>query len=166
MKTLQVLRHAKSSRDDPGLDDHDRPLAARGRKACKRMAPALRDGPALLGHIFCSTALRARQTIERIARAIPETPVRWQADAKLYTFSADALLAWCRKLDDAVDDVLVVGHNPALTDLCNRLGDRELNNIPTCGFVRLELPISHWRDAGKRRGITSAVLVPKELPRR
>jgi len=166
MKTLQLLRHAKSSWDEPGLDDHDRPLAPRGQKACKRMGRALRDGPAQLAHIYCSTALRARQTIAAIAEAIGDKSLQWREDPALYTFSADDLLAWCRRLDDDLDCVLLVGHNPAFTDLCNLVGDPRVDNLPTCAFVRIELPIEHWRELGHMRGTISALLEPKKLPKK
>lgn len=137
MKTIHLIRYAKSSWDDESLADIDRPLNQRGIRACRVMAPHIRDAGCRFDHVFCSPAVRARSTIELLGKALPDVDVRWQIAKELYTFESDDLLAWCRKLDESFADVVIIGHNPALTDFCHALGDRHLNKIPTCGYVRL-----------------------------
>lgn len=159
MKKLHLLRHAKSSWGHPGLADHDRPLARRGLRACDRMAEPLVEAGCCFDRVFCSTAARAQQTLEAIAESLGKD-IHWNSDAALYTFSASALLDWCRRLDDALPEVLVVGHNPAITNLANGLGDHVIANVPTCGYLQLALQIDHWDDMVGCRGRIVTFLKP------
>jgi phosphohistidine phosphatase len=117
-RQLYVLRHAKSSWDEPGLDDHDRPLAPRGRRAVAALARHVEaDGihPAL---ILCSSARRARETLEGIGVA-----GRISVEPELYSANVDHLIARLRQIPDQTDSAMVVGHNPALQILVLRLAD-------------------------------------------
>jgi phosphohistidine phosphatase len=118
-KRLFVLRHAKSSWDDPGLDDHDRPLAPRGRRAASALAAHVRDegiDPAL---VLCSAARRTRETLEGVS-----PPGEWVIEPELYGASADDLLTRLRQVPEEVAAVMVIGHNPALQMLVLRLTSR------------------------------------------
>src|SRR5437764_6878294 len=115
MKRLYVLRHAKSSWDDPAASDHDRPLAPRGRKAAKATARHLREQRVEPELVLCSTARRARQTLERIEPSLGRRAVH--VERELYGASADELLERLRAVDDAVGSVMLIGHNPGLEDL-------------------------------------------------
>jgi phosphohistidine phosphatase len=164
MKTLHMLRHAKSSWDDPTLADVDRPLNGRGLKACSTMAGAMVESGCEFHNIFCSPAKRARSTIENIAAQLTGSDIRWQIDRDLYTFSAQDLLHWCHQLDDDLDQVMLVGHNPAITDFCNRLnrsGDY-VANVPTCGYVRLQIE-GVWSELGDNAASLELLLTPKML---
>jgi phosphohistidine phosphatase len=115
-KTLFLLRHAKSSWEDPGLADHDRPLAPRGRRAAKLIAEHLRRegvGPSL---VLCSSARRARETLDRVA---PDGEAR--IEGELYGASATDLLARLRRVPGGVESVMLIGHNPAIHALAVRL---------------------------------------------
>src|SRR5438552_8631588 len=126
MHHIFLLRHAKSSWDRPELSDHDRPLAPRGSRAADRMArhvSTLRPSPTL---VLCSSALRARQTMEPAAALLGDGAAVLVEDG-LYTFDAQVLLDRLRVVPESTGALLLVGHNPAMQDLTLRLaagGDR------------------------------------------
>lgn len=137
MKKLHLIRHAKSSWADPSLADKQRPLNKRGQKSCGVMAKLILSVGCHFDHVFCSSAVRAQLTIKLINKNLTGAEIQWQLDDELYTFESDDLLRWCQGLDDVMSEVVIVGHNPALTELCNRLTGCYLDNIPTCGYVQL-----------------------------
>ncbi|WP_114391842.1 SixA phosphatase family protein [Oleisolibacter albus] len=156
MKTLILLRHAKSDWSDPDLSDHDRPLNPRGRAAAAAMSEYLRaggEGPPALDGVLCSSARRARDTMERVLPAWPVPPVP-SIEPGLYLCGALALLERLRRLPDGVGRVLLVGHNPDLHDLACRLaitGGAEAlvalrQKYPTGALAELALPDGSWRD--------------------
>src|SRR5579871_5914818 len=104
-RQLHLLRHAKSSWDDPGLDDHDRPLAARGRRAAALVGACLRDDAIRPGLVLCSTARRARETLALLELAVPVS-----FEGQLYGASAGALLERLRRAPGDVAAVLLVAH--------------------------------------------------------
>ena len=159
MKRLQLLRHAKSSWDDPALADIDRPLNKRGKWACQTMAGVLARS-ADFSHVFCSPAKRAQATLTGLSEALRDG-LAWHTLDELYTFDAQALLPLVRALPDSAATVLLVGHNPALLDLANLLGDRRLDTLPTCGFVAIDLPIDDWRGLNTGSGHLVEFLYPK-----
>jgi phosphohistidine phosphatase len=119
-KRLHLLRHAKSSWDDPELPDRERPLAPRGRKAAKRIGRYLEEAGVRPDLVLCSPSVRTRQTLERIARGLPEgTPV--ELEDGLYGTGASALIERLRLLPDELETVLVIAHNPGLHDLARLL---------------------------------------------
>lgn len=113
MKTLYLLRHAKSSWDDPGLDDFDRPLAKRGREAAARIGRLMADRGWVPDLALVSPALRARDTWEGVAPAFA-APVETRFEPALYLAAPDDILALLRALPDAPQSVVLVGHNPGL----------------------------------------------------
>jgi phosphohistidine phosphatase len=116
MKRLFLLRHAKSSRKDSTLPDHDRPLTSRGRRASKDMAAYLREHRIEPALVLCSSATRTRQTLDGVAPGLGGLPeVRIESD--LYQASAAGLLARLQKVGDAVPSVMLIGHNPAMERL-------------------------------------------------
>jgi phosphohistidine phosphatase len=161
MKTLLVLRHAKSSWDDLGLPDFDRPLARRGERDAPRMGKALaRRGP-LPEVILSSPAVRARQTVEAFAEAAG-LEVEPKFDRSLYGAAADALLEAIRRLPQAKSCALLVGHNPGLEDLLSQLtGKRE--EMPTAALACLDFDVPAWKDADQGGGKLRWSLSPKQL---
>jgi len=121
MKTLYLLRHAKSSWKDPGLDDLDRPLNKRGRETAKTMAAYIRRAKIAPDLVLCSTAVRAKQTLEHIAKAIK--PPRVAFESRIYGVAQPELLKYLRGLPEAVECALMIGHNPGLHDLALALAD-------------------------------------------
>jgi phosphohistidine phosphatase len=163
VKTLLVLRHAKSSWDDPHLDDHDRPLNARGERDAPRMGRLARKKRLSVELIISSDALRARLTAEAVADAIGYGG-QILLDPRLYHASAADILAVLRSaVDDNVTTVMIVGHNPGLEDLVARLtGDPEA--LPTAALAQTALPIERWPDlTASTRGTLVGLWRPKEL---
>ena len=115
VKRLFLLRHAKSAWNDPTLRDRDRPLAPRGRKAAKRVGRWARRHDVRPQLVVCSSAVRARQTLERVLPGLGE-PAVW-IEVTLYAAAADTLLARVRALPEEVDEAMLVGHNPGLMEL-------------------------------------------------
>ena len=169
VKVLYLLRHAKSSWDDPALSDHKRPLAPRGRRAAARIAAHLdREGirPAL---ILCSSSRRTRQTLELVAAALPDVPAKVEAD--LYGAGEASLLRRAHRLPDSADSVMLVGHNPGLQDLALALaggGDAQAlarlrAKMPTAALATLAAPLTRWRDLRQGGAELVAFVVPREL---
>lgn len=162
MKTLHLIRHAKSSWKDESLADIDRPLAPRGILACAVMAPEIAKAGCDFFNIFTSPAARAGETIERIADNLKKVSFTWTVAKKLYTFSVHDLLEFCRDdLPANIDQAVIVGHNPALHDFCNRMTDTTLEKLPTCAYARLELDAKAWGFIGPGRMRLTALLTPK-----
>ena len=137
MKTIHLIRHAKSSQGDRDLADIDRPLNERGLASCRVMAMKILDAGCPFDPVFCSPATRTQSTIEQISQALAPRQIQWQVDNALYTFEGQNLLKWCSALDDSMTAVVIVGHNPAMTDLVNQVSDRPIKNLPTCGYAQL-----------------------------
>lgn len=155
MKTLILLRHAKSDWDDPDLADHDRPLADRGREAAPKMGAWLKAYGPVPDLVLCSTAVRARQTLDLVLEAWGAAPpVRH--DRGLYLVGPEGVLARLRRAPDDAAVVMIVGHNPDLELLARRLsakGDAAVlarlgAKYPTAGLAVIELPAGRWADAG------------------
>ena len=127
MKSLHLLRHAKSSWKDPGLNDHDRPLSKRGRQTAKMMAAYLRRAKIAPDLVICSTAVRAQQTLDPIAKA--KKPPRVILEREIYGGTQQALWEQLWNLPESAKSVLLIGHNPALRDLARELAQADLNKL-------------------------------------
>ncbi len=161
MKTLYLLRHAKSSWNDATLRDFDRPLNKRGLKAAPLMGKHMRKPKVLPDMVLCSPAKRTRQTIKLVLEEAEFEPkVRY--DDRLYAASAGSVLEVLRETDDRADSVMVVGHNPGLQDLLEVLTG-ELEALPTAALARIELEVESWSDVRERSGRLEWVVRPKEL---
>jgi phosphohistidine phosphatase len=165
MKTLHLLRHAKSAWDQAGLSDRERPLNKRGQRDAPRMGRALSLRLAPM-RIAASPARRAQLTLEGICSGWPALgDVRHYTEEDLYTFSDDDLLAWISSQDDRLRALFMIGHNPAFTDLVNTLtGQYSLDNLPTAGYAELSLSIDCWRDIVPGSAVLDYQLFPKQLP--
>ncbi len=160
-KLLLLLRHAKSSWDDPALADHDRPLAARGRKAADRIGARLRADGTQVDLVLCSSARRARETVERVA-----PPGELQIEDGLYGASGGQLLQRLCQLPDHIAAVMLVGHNPAMHDLAVELlpagGDRVVGKFPTGALATLAFT-GPWPGVAARGAELVSFLRPREL---
>jgi len=171
MKTLYLLRHAKSDWDDPGLDDFDRPLAPRGKRATKRLARHIAAQRYHFDLVLCSAARRARDTWDRIARRLTDEPPVEYTRA-LYLTGEDGFVKALRGLDDGIASVVLVAHNPDLQyfalALC-RKGDPEALRLlrakyPTGGFAAITLDCGHWADLAAGCGHLDSFVLPRDLP--
>ena len=169
MKTLHLVRHAKSSWEDPRLADHDRPLDPRGERAATLMGVHLAQCGVAPDRLLVSSAERSVQTARRIAVHLPEgTPVA--TEHALYEAGADALLRRLRGLEPELTCVLVIGHNPGLQELALRLvgsGDAGARaqlgrKLPTAAWLELALP-GEWRDLAPAEAELRRFVVPKDL---
>ncbi|MFT7286948.1 MAG: phosphohistidine phosphatase [Halieaceae bacterium] len=164
MKTLRLLRHAKSSWQSPELDDHDRGLNERGKRDAPRMGKALAEF-LLPPVVHCSGALRARRTLEGLCAGWPELSAQQHSvDEALYTFDYANIVDWLQAFPDTFDACFLLGHNPALTDLCNFLvGRQALDNLPTAGYLELTLAVDEWNDLRTSVATLERGLFPRDL---
>jgi phosphohistidine phosphatase len=149
MKRLTLLRHAKSSWRDTTLADRDRPLSERGERDAPAMGARLLARKARPSLIISSPAKRALATARIVARSLGYPQEFLHIDRELYLAEAAEILALIGAQDDTFSDILLVGHNPGLTDLVNGLlPGMQLNNIPTCGVVSIEIATRWWAETG------------------
>jgi phosphohistidine phosphatase len=168
-RTLHLLRHAKSSWDDPGLEDHDRPLAPRGRRAARLLAAHIAKHGIAVDLVLCSSAVRARQTLELVGPSLGGTPDIRTEDG-LYAAGAPDLLSRLRSVDDRTWRVLMIGHNPGLEDLAEDLaghGDAVARHalqqkFPTGALATLSMQ-SSWRDLSPGAAYLESLLLPRRL---
>jgi phosphohistidine phosphatase len=144
MKTLLIMRHAKSSWKQAGLADDQRPLNKRGRRDAPRMGQILREVDLVPEVVISSTAVRAQQTAAAAAEASGFTG-EIQSDASLYAAPAEAYLARLRQLPPQPQVVLIVGHNPGMDSLLQGLTGQD-EHMPTGAIARIDLPIERWAD--------------------
>jgi phosphohistidine phosphatase len=166
-RTLYLLRHAKSSWDDAGLADHDRPLAPRGRRAADAIARHMQDETIAPELVLSSTARRARETAERIQPALGTAPVEYER--ALYGARAVDLLERVRAVPDEIASVLVVGHNPAMEQLALGLArpaplrfDLE-TKFPTGALATLSVDAETWSGLGPGDADLVAFVRPRDL---
>ena len=154
-RTVYLLRHAKSSWDDPELADIERPLAPRGRKAAKKIARYLRDHDVRPELVLCSPAARARETLA----AIGEGEIR----PELYGASAAELLGVIRGLPDDVSSVLLIGHNPGMEDLAGAFAPLPGEKFPTGALATFAFDCERWAEVAPGGAELVDYVVPREL---
>lgn len=144
MKTLTLLRHAKSSWKDAGLIDHDRPLNKRGKRDLPVMGQRIQQAGIRPSLILSSSAVRAWTTAKGIAKEISYPIEFLQREQRLYHAGVRRIIEVLADQDDAFNSILLVGHNPGLTDFANELLPDVTGNIPTCGLVSMTLDSDDW----------------------
>lgn len=160
MKTLLLVRHAKSSWEHPGTSDHDRPLNDRGLRDAPEMGRRLAARGVRPDVILSSTAVRARTTAELIAEALGFGVGRVITDERLYAASADEVLRVIGELDDEVSCAIVVGHNPETASLAHRLSD-EIHEMPTAAVAEFTFDVDAWYELGDVEPSTVRVDTPR-----
>jgi len=160
MKKLILIRHAKSSWDLPVLDK-ERPLAHRGIKDAYLMSEKVQPYLPNSFVFWSSSAKRASETAKIFAQNLkcPEELIIFKDS--LYTFDEKQLEAEIKKCNDRFDNLVIFGHNPAITDFVNEYGNIFLDNVKTCGFVSLTFDQTQWGNISK--GIVQKVLFPKDF---
>lgn len=171
MLTLYLLRHAKSSWDHPSLADFDRPLAARGREAAPRMGRLMRDEGHAPELVLCSPALRARQTMDLVLDVLNYDPEVRLVDG-LYNFGdGTGLLHIIQQIGDECSDLLLIGHNPSLENLAQKLAgsgkSAQLQDMarkyPTAALAVIEFDADNWADIRPGKGRLKSFTRPKAL---
>jgi phosphohistidine phosphatase len=161
MKTLFLVRHAKSSRDDPSLPDPDRPLNDRGRRDAPTMGKRLAKRHVKPDLLVSSPALRALTTAQLIADEIGYRHKDIVVDDRLYASSPDDVLAVVRALDNRLDRVMLFGHNPEFSDLAHRLSS-EIVDMPTSAVAEYDFDTKAWSDIGEVEPAKAVLDYPKK----
>ena len=170
MKTLTLLRHAKSGWGDPVQRDFDRPLNAKGRRAAQTVGRHLRQQGCAFDHVLASPALRVQQTLDELAGSYGRTLTpAW--DRRIYLASAAMLLDLVRELPDTAATALLVGHNPGLEDLVLMLVPRAAAGLrsdveekyPTASIAQLSAEVDHWADLAEGNATLARFTRPRDL---
>lgn len=174
MRRLLLLRHAKSSWDQAPLDDISRPLAPRGRTAAPMMGRHIRGRGLLPDLVLCSTAERARQTLELVIAEWDQAAddgAKVAMRASLYLATVGDLMGVLKRLDDDVQSVMIIGHNPGMAVLAERLAatgnakdmKRLAKKYPTAALAVIDLDIARWKDVAPGSGSLQSFVRPKDL---
>ena len=165
MKRLIVVRHAKSDWSLPDQEDWDRPLNARGQRDAPEMARRLRSRRVKPDRILSSPAVRALATATIMARELRVAPALLQAEERLYLAGPDDMLKVLRELGGSSQRLMVVGHNPGITDFANRLsaGDT-IDSMPTCAVFTARFEIADWRSLAWGQGLDAEFDYPRRTP--
>jgi phosphohistidine phosphatase len=161
MKTLFLVRHAKSSWDDPTLADKDRPLNARGERDAPKMGKRLAKREVKLDLIVSSPANRAITTAQVLADKLDFKLKNIEVDDRLYPGAVSALLEVVRNLGNQLNRVMLVGHHPALSKLAHHLSS-DITHMPTCAVAEFAFKAKSWRDVSKATLVAVALNLPKK----
>jgi len=160
MKTLFLVRHAKSSWADAALPDKDRPLDSRGARDAAKMGKRLAKRDARPDVLLSSPAKRALATAQAIAKAIGFGLKDIMVDPRLYPGEDEELLDLIHELDGKLKRVMLIGHNPGLTELANRLSS-EITHMPTCAIAELRFDTKSWANVGRTQVAKVVLDTPK-----
>lgn len=152
MKRLIIIRHAKSSWDDPGMDDFKRPLNKRGERDAPRMGKRLKEKDFTIDLLISSPATRTLSTCQKIAEVLKFPKDKIQTDRTLYHAGDETILEVVHSISDKYNQVILFGHNPGLTEFVNQLMNQHILNIPTCGVVSCELQVKSWKEVSWGKG--------------
>ena len=167
MRTLYLLRHAKSSWDDPDLEDAERPLADRGRRAAGLIGDYMRANAIEPELVICSPAVRARQTLDGLGDAVGAASV--EIEPRLYDAHESDLLARVRRVDGEIDSVMLIGHNPSIERLALLLAaegdllDEVRAKYPTGALATLVLDAGDWSEASAGEAELAGFVKPRDL---
>lgn len=160
MKTLYLVRHAKSSRDDLAVPDHDRPLNERGRRQAPEMGRRLAHRNVKPDVILSSSALRALTTAQLVAGEVGYATHDIAVDKRLYASTAESLLSVVRGLDNKLGSAMMFGHNPEMSELASVLSEDNVE-MRTCAIVELRYDTKSWGDIGAIAPAKVTVDTPK-----
>ena len=163
MKTLILVRHAKSSWKDINLDDFDRPLNKRGKKDAPLMGKKLKKRQVIPDLILSSPAKRARKTAKAVAKAIAYPKKKIVFNYKMYHSSAKYLFKMVRNMDDKHKTIMLFGHNLEFNDFADRLLKKNpVYNIVTTGVYCIKFNVDHWQQIQKKKGEAVFYDYPKQ----
>ena len=165
MRTVSLYRHAKSSWDDPALEDFERGLSKRGQKSAPAMGAFLRDNALMPELVICSPAQRTRETFDLTFGQRNDAPGNLRCDERLYHASSATMLDLLRNLPAEVGHVMILGHNPGLHALALDLFshgaadavDTVCRKFPTCGLAVVDIELGEWRSLGVGEGLPALV---------
>ncbi len=162
MRQLFLVRHAKSSWDHPGLRDFDRPLNNRGQHDAPRMAKLIKKLGVVPDLLVSSPANRALTTARFFAAGLgyPESDIVQKPE--IYEAYPATILRIISGLPDTANTVFLFGHNPTFTDVANQFTDRYIDNVPTCGVIRIDSSAASWAEFYEKNSRVAACYFPKE----
>jgi phosphohistidine phosphatase len=146
MKTLLLVRHAKSSWDDPSMNDIDRPLNDRGKKDAPEMAKRLADKKIKIDALVSSPAKRAKQTCKHFAKEFDLKKKNITIEQRLYEAGPDNFSEVVEDLKNKWDAVAIFSHNPGITYFANSLTETHIDDMPTCSVFAIRIDIDKWKD--------------------
>ena len=146
MKTLILIRHAKSSWDHPGLSDFDRPLNERGKNDAPEMAKRLKEKGIGLDHLVSSPAKRARKTAKYFAEEFGFDKEDIKLVEELYMATQSAFFKAVTDINDKYKTVALFSHNPGITEFASSLTNVRVDNMPTCAMFALQTDVDSWKD--------------------
>jgi phosphohistidine phosphatase len=161
MKTLYIVRHAKSSWDNPGLKDEERPLLESGRDKTRLVIHYLVEKLITVDKIISSHAVRAYETAKMFAESLQYPADQIEVNENLYMGNTDEMIEMLLKLQDDIASVMVVGHNPEMTDFANQFLKDEIDTLPTSGVVCVEFKTDYWVEILDAKKKTKFVIYPK-----
>lgn len=163
MKTLYIVRHAKSSWKYPELPDDERPLLEKGKKRTRKIIDFLIEKDVKVDLIISSHATRALETAKIIGHAIGYPEDNIMISRQVYHSSADRLYDQFYDLNDKINSLMIVGHNPTLTNFANHFLDEKIDWLPTSAVVSVSFDTPHWVNVPLAKRTTNFVVAPKEL---
>ena len=163
MKKLYITRHAKSNWSDPGQDDFDRVLNKRGKNDLPKMGKYLREAGVCPDLMLSSPAARAAKTAKKLAVEIGYPAVNIVFNQSLYLAPKTTLLSVIQQIPAETKTLMIVGHNPGLTELANLLSDADIENIPTCGIATIHFNIDDWASVHRNNAQFIDFTYPKKL---
>lgn len=149
MKSLLLIRHAKSSWDNPTQNDFDRPLNARGLKDAPMMAQRLLDRKVKIDAFFSSPAVRAKQTCLLFMKTFKVEEAAVHLQSQLYLASPDVFMQSITNMPDSVSSAAIFSHNNGLTEFANTLTNTTIDDMPTCSVFGVKAEIDKWKDFEK-----------------
>lgn len=160
MKTLYIVRHAKSSWIYEGIDDSDRPLKKRGITDAHLMSKILKEKIDRPDAFVSSSANRALHTSVIFCKTFKFPMANLRISRSLYNFSDGYLVKTIKALDDGFNSAIIFSHNHGINDFVNAYGNKFIENVPTCGIVGIKFDTKHWKNI--KRGNTFIVEFPKD----
>ena len=161
MKNLIIVRHCKSSWKDPRLSDFDRPLNKRGNIDGELMSNYLREKEKKIDKLILSTSIRTRLTSKYFIEKIHFNSISYLDE--LYHASYSEIIKIISKIENNFNNIMVIGHNPGLTELINHFTDMRIYNIPTTGIIKVEFKEAKWSKITENKGKIVYKKFPKEL---
>lgn len=164
MKQLIFARHAKSDWGNEFLKDIDRPLNDQGYSDAYFLSEWFLKNKALPELILSSTATRAINTALIFARTFDYDMSCFRVEKEIYESSVETLITIIKEQDDSKKSIMLFGHNPAITNICNELAKQLFfENLPTCGIVALNFEIESWKALSSKSGVTDFYQFPKDF---
>ena len=169
MKTLTLLRHAKSTWDDPVARDFDRPLNRRGRRAAQTIGREMRGQGLEFDQVIASPAVRVMETLDEVSHGYGRD-LKPAFDKRVYLASVESLIDIIHEADGGTERLLIVGHNPGMEGLALSLSGEENSlraelalKYPTATLAEIALPVEHWSDVREAVGTLVRFIRPRDL---